>query len=110
MQPVSKLCADHLRVYADARGIKLKAAHAHELVAAFFGYNSRAALLAEQAYPLDHLEDAQLLVPDILRMEQRRACMQGLPMSLASSSDLAGELVERLKAEGLFSGEVRNNG
>jgi hypothetical protein len=34
MQPVSKLCADHLRAYAGALGIKLKAAHAHEMVAA----------------------------------------------------------------------------
>ena len=39
---ISKLCADSLRALANEKyGIKLKSAHAHELVAAYFGYRSK---------------------------------------------------------------------
>ncbi len=41
---ISKLCADFLR--ANHEG--LRASHARELVAAFFGYKSHAALLADK--------------------------------------------------------------
>lgn len=62
MQHITKLCADHLRAFVnDNHGVKLKASHAHELVAAFFGYKSRAALLADTRHPLSNLTSAALI-------------------------------------------------
>lgn len=62
MQDITKLCADHLRAFSENYGVKLKASHAHELVAAFFGYKSRAALLADTQYPLSNLPLANVIV------------------------------------------------
>jgi hypothetical protein len=60
---ISKLCADSLRTLAiEEYDTKLKSAHAHELVAAYFGYQSKNALLADQEHPISALAQAQLLV------------------------------------------------
>ncbi|MBI5173522.1 MAG: hypothetical protein HY986_11600 [Candidatus Melainabacteria bacterium] len=98
---ISKLCADFLRVCYPS----VKATHAHELVAAFFGYKSHASELAEQAYKLERLRDAELLIPAISRMEQRRARLEGLP-DLPPSRVIAERLVEFLRQEKLFDGQV----
>ena len=46
---IPKLCADSLRSFlSDNHGIKLKSGHAHEIVAAFFGYKSKISLLADE--------------------------------------------------------------
>jgi hypothetical protein len=45
-----KLLAMHLRVFANQNGAKLKNCHAHEIVAAFFGYKSRASLISDRAF------------------------------------------------------------
>jgi hypothetical protein len=104
---VSKECADYLRaLYSNQTGHKLKASHAHELVAAFFGYKSRAALLAEQDHPLSDLPKAHILAPDIGLMEARRTQLSGLPADMAQSKDLAISIAGFLQAHGLFSGET----
>lgn len=101
---VSKLCSDFLRQsFPDT---KVKATHARELVAAFFGYKSHAALLAEQEYPLFKLEEAELLVPSMGMMENRRSQLDGLPPDLPSSRDLAERLSSFLKREKIFNGEI----
>lgn len=65
MQPITKLCADSLRSFTqDTYGITLKASHAHELIAAFLGYNTKAALLADTKYPISNLEKAEFIVFD----------------------------------------------
>lgn len=103
----TKSCADFLRTkYEFEIGEKLKASHSHELVAAYFGYDSRAALLAERNYPLDNLEDAFVLVPDVSRIESRRACLDGLPPGLPKSKDLAETISKHLVDEGMFGGKV----
>lgn len=64
-QDITKLCADNLRTFTnDNFGIKLKASHAHELVAVFFGYKSRAALLTDTHHPLDNLRQAEFIIFD----------------------------------------------
>ncbi|MCG7879353.1 MAG: hypothetical protein N0C90_23915 [Candidatus Thiodiazotropha endolucinida] len=104
---ISKLCADFLRTHVlETTGTKLKATHARELVAAFFGYKSHAAQLAETTYPLSEIEDAYVLVPDIPLMGQRRECLQGLPEELPDSSKLASALVSFLEDEQLFGSEA----
>lgn len=64
-QDITKLCADSLRAFTnDNFGEKLKASHAHELVAAFLGYKSRAALLADTELPLANLHKSEFFIFD----------------------------------------------
>lgn len=53
MPPIAKLCANYLRTFSNNHGVKLKSGHAHELVASFFGYKSKAAMLADNFSPID---------------------------------------------------------
>lgn len=53
---IVKVCADSLRnVLKDGYGYELKSGHAHEIIAAFLGYKSKSALLADKFYPLSNL-------------------------------------------------------
>lgn len=45
-----KILAMYLRVFANQNGARLKNCHAHELVAAYFGYKSRSSLLSDQDF------------------------------------------------------------
>ena len=99
---VSKSCSDYLR----ERFAGLKTSHARELVAAFFGYKSHAALLSDKAHPIEELSDAQILIPDEVMIYERKECLKGLPDSLPSGMDLAYEIADFLQAEQLFEGEV----
>ena len=104
---LSKLCADYLRTsYSSQTSGKLKASHARELVAAFFGYKSHATLIAEKTYPLDKLEEAAILVPDIPLIEQRRSRLSDLPNDVPLSLELAKMLSAYLQDEGHFNGNV----
>lgn len=106
MFSISKLCADHLRAYVSSIGLKLKATHARELVAAFFGYKSHAAQLADYQYPLSAIGDAVLLVPDTGLMDVRRRQLTGLPPGLPVSAVLAQEIADFLEQRGHFDGYV----
>jgi len=89
-----KLCADSLRTFSKEKyDIKLKAAHAHELVAAYFGYSSKNAMLADSKYPIRNLGQAEIIVmrPDE-DIYQRRKNLQGLSPELPDSYTL-GEAV-----------------
>ncbi|ENU93542.1 hypothetical protein F971_00800 [Acinetobacter vivianii] len=104
---LSKLCADFLRQnHASQSTEQLKASHARELVAAFFGYKSHAALLAEKTYPLDQLDEALIFIPDIPLMNERRSQLNDLPNDLTQSIDLAGQLSDMLAKKGLCAGDV----
>lgn len=103
----SKLCADFLReTILSETNEKLKATHARELIAAFFGYKSHAALLAEKEFPLDRLEEADILVPDCALMDERRKNLEGLPPNLSDSKNLAEKIIDFLNREQLFSGSA----
>ncbi|MDJ0710597.1 MAG: hypothetical protein QNJ14_09415 [Woeseiaceae bacterium] len=91
---IPKLCADSLRAFAkDNYGIKLKATHAHELVAAYLGYRSRNALLADNKYPIENLAEAKVVVMVAdEEIDQRRQKLEGLSPELPDSYTL-GEAV-----------------
>ena len=95
MQPdISKICADSLRTFSNEKyDIKLKPAHAHELVAAFFGYPTKNSMLADTKYPITNLAQAEIIVmiPDD-DIDQRRKNLQGLSSELPDSYTL-GEAV-----------------
>lgn len=104
---LSKLCADFLRQnHVSQSTEKLKASHARELVAAFFGYKSHAALMTEKTYPLVQLEEAYIFIPNIPLMNDRRSKLNGLPNDLTQSIDLARLLSDMLTSEGLCGGNV----
>jgi len=95
MQPkLFKSCADSLRTFSKEKyDIKLKAAHAHELVAVFFGYSSKNAMLADTKYPISNMDQAEIIVmtPDVF-IDQRREDLQELSSELPDSYTL-GEAV-----------------
>lgn len=104
---ISKLCADYLRVSHLAQtGQRLGASHARELVAAFFGYKSHAALLAEPKFALSAIEDASVMVPDVPRIEKRLRRLNGLPSNVLSAMDMARLLSDYLVSEDWFGGHV----
>lgn len=87
---ISKLCADSLRTLAsEDYGVKLKSAHAHELVAAYFGYKSKNALLADEDYPISALAQAEIVVtmPDAF-LNKRRVGLQEVSPDLPDNSIL----------------------
>jgi hypothetical protein len=84
---ITKLCADSLRALTlEKYGVKLKPTHAHELGAAFFGYPSKNAMLADTKYPVSNLRQAKIIVmaPDEF-IDQRRKDLEGLSPELPNS-------------------------
>ena len=85
---ITKICADSLRAYLnDKHNIQLKSGHAHEIVAAFFGYKSKIASLSDERFPLENLESASFIVLDqpISQIAHRLASLEGLPPELPPS-------------------------
>lgn len=91
---ITKKCADSLRSFSlEKFGIPLKSSHAHELVAAYFGYSSRASLLSDAKRPISNLTEAEFIVlTPTAFIKERCKNLQGLP------EDLLHEL-----AEGVYS-------
>ena len=100
----SKLCADHLRATLDSSS-KLKASHARELAAAYFGYKSHAALLADTRYPIVNLTDASILIPDVPMLSTRITQLKDLPSDLPTAMQLAKAIGEGLSVD-YFGGEI----
>src|SRR5581483_726450 len=104
---LSKICADFIRSHVLTQsGAKLKASHARELVAAFFGYKSHAALLAEKDFPLSALSDADVMVPAVALIESRRADLEGLPADVPESGELAKTIADLLVMQSHFARQV----
>lgn len=104
---LQKDCADHLRShYRSLTGNKLKPTHAHELVAAFFGYGTLSALQTETRFPLTDLKEAAFLIPDLARMDRRVQEIKNLPADLPTVDQLASEICDCLVAQGHFAGRI----
>lgn len=106
---ITKICADSLRAFTQNNyGVKLKPTHAHELVAAYFGYRSRAALLADQQCPVSNLKDADILVlnPSIPLIDQRLKDLEDVPPGLPPGNIFAEEICAPIVNNELFSGKI----
>jgi len=103
---ITKACADFLRESFNADDLKIKSSHAHEIAAAFFGYSSKAALLAEKKFPIEKLVDAKLLIPDVELMAARIQVMQGISAHLETATILATQLIHFLQDEDYFTGDA----
>ncbi|WP_408072882.1 hypothetical protein ACJEHO_08780 [Legionella pneumophila] len=97
---IAKLCAVQLRAISNNYGVKLKSSHAHELVAAFFGYKSKAALLSDTLASIENIAQAQtfVLVPTAF-IEERRKCLVDLPSDLPDTYILGEEMFAFLAAQ-----------
>jgi len=101
-----KICADFLRAHSQHSGAVLRAGHAHELAAAFFGYRSAAACRTEVTYPLSNMRLAEVLFPNIPMMEWRSDTLESLSENVPSSNELAHALAEHLTNQGHYAGKV----
>lgn len=64
-------------------GLELRSSHAHELVATYFGYSSRAALLSDTKSPITNLKHAEFVVlTPTNKIKERRDKLNGLPQNL----------------------------
>ena len=97
IKQITKLCVEHLRNTSKDKGINIKSTDAHELVAAFFGYNTRASMLADKKYPLCNLPIAKLvvLIPSA-SIDERRTELKGLPLNLGDSNTLCEDIYNYL--------------
>lgn len=104
---IQKDCADHLRAtYRNMTGEKLGSGHAHELVAAYFGYGTAAALQADVTFPLSSLDKAEILIPDIGGINRRRSELANVPVALPDGRAIAEIISAQLKAAKHFKGEI----
>jgi len=104
---ISKDCADFLRQFHTTTfAQKLKATHAREIVAAYFGYKSHAAQLAETRFPISGLDTASILVPDVECLNWRLHRLNGLPANTRNAYELAHILSDFLVQAGTFAGKV----
>lgn len=97
---IAKFCANHLRVLSSNYGVKLKSAHAHELVAAFFGYKSKAAMQADIFCSIEKIADVQIfvLIPSLF-VDERRKCLEDLPPDLPNTYMLGESMLVQLALE-----------
>ncbi len=92
---IVKLCAASLRDFLKREHAieELKSSHAHELAAAFWGYKSKNALLADTKYPLENLPQARIMVlAPTAPIDERRAQLEGLPPFLPNNYILGAEM------------------
>lgn len=106
MQPdISKHCSDFLRTNYSNQNGKLKASHSREIVAAFFGYKSHAALIADDVYPITQLDDTSILVPDITLITSRLTKLNGIPDTLPDCTTIVTQLISFLSDKVFYNGE-----
>jgi hypothetical protein len=99
---ISNYCVDALRsFFTNTYGIKLKSGHAHEIVAAFFGFKSRISMLEDKKDTLREWEqgDFVLLAPPISLIDQRLQNLLDLPSQLPASPVLAETVYSVLVAQ-----------
>jgi hypothetical protein len=105
---ITKACADSLRAFTQNNyGVQLKSSHAHELVAAYLGYGSRAALLADKNFPISNLAGAEIIIlnpaPQIVN---QRLKSLNLSSELATSEMLAEAVYAPIVTHENFSGKT----
>lgn len=104
LQNIPKLCADSLRkVVQEKFNVKIKATHAHELVAAYFGYSSKNAMLADTEFPISNINESEVIIlaPDS-EIDKRRSKLNGLPKELPGSYELGEAVYTALFSENIW--------
>lgn len=98
---IVKLCADSLRTFLnDRHSIQLKSGHAHEIVAAFFGYKSAISLRQDMQCPITNLDQAEYILFETPKplVDQRLKSLEGLSPDFPPSYILAETIYSVLVA------------
>ena len=108
-QDITKICADSLRSYFSYKySVKLKLGHAHQMVAAFFGFKSRIAMLADKNQIVNNWVAEFILLdppiyfilnPTIPLLNQRLQNLHDLPLDLPPSYVMAEVIYSILVAQ-----------
>jgi len=89
---ITKAYADSLRAFTQNNyGIQLKPTHAHEIVAAYLGYASHAALCTDKKCAISNLKHAEIivLIAPKRSVDERIKNLKDFPSGLPSSEILA---------------------
>jgi hypothetical protein len=104
---LAKSCADHIRTsHASLFSTKLKAAHAHEIVAAAFGYKTAAALQSETEFQLSDVLKADSLILDASAIAARLEQLEELPDGHETPMELAIEIGNHLRFTHAAEGHI----
>lgn len=109
---ITKRCANSLRTHLSAKyGIQLKSSHAHEIVAAFWGYKSKIALLADAQHSLDNLPAAEfiLLESSANFVDQRLKSLNELPAGLPPSDLLVEGIYSAIMEDEVLSRKIQQS-
>ncbi len=87
-----KEMAKHLKLVAEQKGCNIIHCHAHEIVAAFFGYKSRASLISNKEFYFSIPENVTSLI------EERIKELSDFPIIRPSSDFIEAELRSFLAA------------
>lgn len=90
-----KSTADALRAELASLDIKLKASHAHELIAAAFGYHTKSSLLADPSF--EELDQCEVWIVSSETLKQRLTTLSGLPANLPEASYLLETIIHLAK-------------
>jgi len=90
MKEKLKWMAIYLRFFCAKNGCLLINCHAHEIIAAFFGYKSRASLLSNEEFNFSVPDDS------ILLMTKRISELEGFPENAPDVFVIHKELIEVL--------------
>jgi len=100
-------CAGHVRQHCiDYFNITLKTSHSHEVVAAFFGYDSNIAQKAEAKFPISRIEEAEVMIPDVELLQHRLTRLNNLPDPFPTANELAVVITDFLVEQDWFGGQV----
>lgn len=92
-----KSTADALRAELASLDINLKASHAHELIAAAFGYHTKTSLLADPSF--EELDQCEVWIVSSETLKQRLTTLNGLPADLPEVSYLLAVIIQLAKPE-----------
>jgi hypothetical protein len=95
---LEKICADHIRsFYESLFAQKLKASHAHEIVAAAFGYKTAAALKQDESFC--DIVYSDYIVLDKMLVKKRLTQLSDLPEISPDPEDIALEIGNFIRFE-----------
>jgi hypothetical protein len=105
---IVKSCADYLRErHASQWQAKLRAGHAHEIVAAAFGYRTAAAMQTDQMSPPEGCLTADFVFFREDDIAARLGNLSDLPDGLLAPADLALEIANHLRLDLGATGDIR---
>ncbi len=87
-------------------GDRIRSQHSYEITAAFFGYNSDAALLSDVTHNIDRIEEGRFLIPDVPKIVQVLNRLYAIPLNEMFGYRVASHIAEFCRQEEYFTGQI----